>query len=184
MNHYPSEEECKGKVVCNLGSGNDVRGDVRVDLYQTPNTTHVANLDIDKIPVKDNTFDIIYCKSVIEHIKNLDNFEKECFRTLKPNGKLIIITDYAGYLMRYISKKHEHNYILLPFYEKDGYGHEQGEDIHCHLFVESHLRKILKRFKNHKVTYIVGGRNKILHFILRLLPFKLGVGEIKIECRK
>ena len=170
--------------ILNLGSGKSTYGDARIDLYPSEATTDVCNMDTDKIPYPNNYFDEIYCKSVIEHIKNLDNFEKECFRVLKPNGKLIIITDYAGYLMRYISKKHEHNYILLPFYEKDGYGHKQGEDIHCHLFVESHLRKLLKRFKKHQVTYIVGGRNKILHFILRLLPFKLGVGEIKIECYK
>lgn len=40
----------------------------------------------------DNMFDVIYSKSVIEHISNTDHFIKEQIRILKPGGMLILLT--------------------------------------------------------------------------------------------
>lgn len=51
-----------------------------------------ADLETEKIPLSDATFDIIFSKSVIEHFFNPENFMKECYRVLKPGGKIIIMT--------------------------------------------------------------------------------------------
>lgn len=40
----------------------------------------------------DNTFDYIVTFQVIEHIENDDLFVKECYRVLKPGGKLLLTT--------------------------------------------------------------------------------------------
>jgi SAM-dependent methyltransferase len=37
-------------------------------------------------------FDVVFAKSVIEHLFNPENFMKECYRILKPSGRLIIMT--------------------------------------------------------------------------------------------
>jgi len=60
---------------------------------------HSPSIDIklvditkDLFPFEDNTFDIIYHKSVIEHVYSPIHLMKESLRVLKPGGKLIILT--------------------------------------------------------------------------------------------
>ncbi len=43
-------------------------------------------------PYKNEEFDIIFCKSVIEHFNNPDHIFSESKRILKPGGKFIILT--------------------------------------------------------------------------------------------
>ncbi len=50
------------------------------------------NLENDKIDYENNFFDIIFCKSVIEHIKNPSNIFNEAYRVLKPGGIILILT--------------------------------------------------------------------------------------------
>lgn len=51
-----------------------------------------VNLENDRLPYEDDCFDIIFTKSVIEHIYKPDNFISECYRVLKPGGRIIIMT--------------------------------------------------------------------------------------------
>lgn len=53
----------------------------------------IKKCDIEKesFPYESNTFDVIYSKSVIEHVFNTDNFVKEIYRVLKPGGIAIIM---------------------------------------------------------------------------------------------
>ena len=43
------------------------------------------------LPYEDNTFDIIYSKSLIEHLNNPDKYIKEAYRILKPGGILLTL---------------------------------------------------------------------------------------------
>jgi len=54
----------------------------------------VKKCDITKeiFPYDDNSFDIIYHKSVIEHMYDPTHFMEESYRILKPKGKHIILT--------------------------------------------------------------------------------------------
>ncbi|MFA6078152.1 MAG: class I SAM-dependent methyltransferase [Candidatus Omnitrophota bacterium] len=54
----------------------------------------VACLDVSKddLPYADNTFDVVYHKSVLEHINNPDHLMKETSRVLKRGGRIIILT--------------------------------------------------------------------------------------------
>ena len=51
-----------------------------------------VNLDKEKLPYKDKTFDVVYSKSVIEHMLNPLMFVTESFRVLKPGGVLLVLT--------------------------------------------------------------------------------------------
>lgn len=51
-----------------------------------------VNLDKGKLPYKDKTFDVVYSKSVIEHMNDPLTFVTESFRVLKPGGVLLILT--------------------------------------------------------------------------------------------
>jgi len=167
------------KRILNIGCGNESYGTDRIDFVKTNTTTKVCNFEKGKLPYPSNYFDEIYCKSVIEHIKNLGNLIDEIHRVLKSGGKIWIRTDYAGYIAWHISKKHEHNFIL-----NNAYGHKSMEDAHYHLFVESHLRFLFKRFKNIKINYFYGGRNGFIRLIMKILPFNLGAFHIDLEAIK
>jgi 2-polyprenyl-3-methyl-5-hydroxy-6-metoxy-1,4-benzoquinol methylase len=51
--------------------------------------------DISKIKAKDETFDAVFCISVIEHCDNADEIIKEMRRVLKPGGRLILTFDIS-----------------------------------------------------------------------------------------
>lgn len=51
-----------------------------------------VDLENEKLPFEDNFFDVVFSKSVIEHMRTPDNFIKECYRVLKPGGRIILMT--------------------------------------------------------------------------------------------
>lgn len=55
-----------------------------------------AQASITDLPYEDNYFDIIFCISVLEHLRHVDQdlSLKEFARTLKPGGKLALTFDY------------------------------------------------------------------------------------------
>jgi len=170
--------------ILNVGCGNDTYGTDRIDMYPTPATTVVCNLE-QPWPFADNSFDKVYCRYILEHVKNLGLFADECYRVLRPGGKLFIRTDYAGYLPAHIFKSHEHNNALeVQYIDGVGFGHNESEDAHFHLFVQSHLDKLFKKFTTRNYNYMVGGRNKLISFILRILPKNLGKVHIEMEAYK
>lgn len=50
--------------------------------------------DLMRTEFEDNLFDYLTCLSVIEHEVDFNLLAKECYRLLKPNGKLFITFDY------------------------------------------------------------------------------------------
>ncbi len=57
---------------------------VPVDLYSGG-----VDLEVDKLPVPDSSIDVIFTKSVLEHIHRPTNILNECYRALKPGGRII-----------------------------------------------------------------------------------------------
>jgi 2-polyprenyl-3-methyl-5-hydroxy-6-metoxy-1,4-benzoquinol methylase len=51
-----------------------------------------ANLNAGKLPYDDNTFDVITCTEVFEHIENAHPIVREMFRILKPGGIVMVST--------------------------------------------------------------------------------------------
>jgi ubiquinone/menaquinone biosynthesis C-methylase UbiE len=51
-----------------------------------------CDITTEKLPYMDNTFDVVFSKSVIEHLHSPDNMMKEISRVLRPNGRVIIMT--------------------------------------------------------------------------------------------
>ena len=81
----------------------------------------VVDISKDPVPYLDNSFDIVFSKSFIEHFYYPEEIFKEAYRILKPSGILINLTP-------------EWNYIYKSFY--DDYTHRTPftkkslEDIH------------------------------------------------------
>lgn len=51
-----------------------------------------CDFESEPFPFQDSNFDFVFSKSVIEHLKNPENFISEIRRVLKPDGKIIIMT--------------------------------------------------------------------------------------------
>ena len=66
--------------------------DIAAKEYSPELDIRIADLAVEKFPFEDNSIDIIYHKSVIEHFYSPDHLMKQSFRVLKPGGKLIILT--------------------------------------------------------------------------------------------
>ena len=50
------------------------------------------DLENDVFPFEDGAFDVVFSKSVIEHIRNPEHFVQETKRVLKPGGRVITMT--------------------------------------------------------------------------------------------
>ncbi len=83
----------------NLGCGNDYykeSGWVNLDGCEDINADVYCDLD-DKnliIPLKTNSFDIIWASHILEHIWYLRVLKDEMVRILKPGGALLIVVPY------------------------------------------------------------------------------------------
>jgi ubiquinone/menaquinone biosynthesis C-methylase UbiE len=51
----------------------------------------VGNVEEENLPYEDNSFDIIYSKSVLEHFYYPERYIKEAYRVLKPNGLILTL---------------------------------------------------------------------------------------------
>ena len=101
------------------------------------------------IPFQDESFDAIWCSRVLEHIFNTEHFLKECYRTLKTNGVLIINADNIVSLVNRIR-------ILFGLYPLRIAPSENyiryTEHIRC--FTKATFKELLKKtgFKIEKIT--------------------------------
>jgi ubiquinone/menaquinone biosynthesis C-methylase UbiE len=56
-----------------------------------------CDLETEKIPFSDSSFDIVHSKSSIEHVNNTENFINESYRVLKKDGlALIMVPDWGS----------------------------------------------------------------------------------------
>jgi SAM-dependent methyltransferase len=51
-----------------------------------------CNIEKEKFPFRDNYFDFVFSKSVLEHVNNTDNMLQEAKRVLKPGGIAVMMT--------------------------------------------------------------------------------------------
>ncbi len=84
---YVSQDFCEYK-------GNEKNKGLQTGTWDTSHIDIVS--DILNIPVKDDSFDIVLCTEVLEHIPHPELALKEFNRILKENGKLILTAPFAS----------------------------------------------------------------------------------------
>lgn len=86
----------KERRVLNVGSGTESYGDERIDLYPTPTTTKVWDIE-NGLPYQDESWDEVYSRYSFEHLRNPGWFVSEACRVLAPGGRLYILTNNAWF---------------------------------------------------------------------------------------
>jgi 2-polyprenyl-3-methyl-5-hydroxy-6-metoxy-1,4-benzoquinol methylase len=91
--------DLKDKVVLDLGASKITLTEkarakkiITLDVSDEKKMTIKCDLNVDKIPLKDNSIDIILAGELIEHIPHTLFFLSECKRVLKNDGSLILST--------------------------------------------------------------------------------------------
>lgn len=91
------------EIGCGRGDFLDAFHKLNIECYGIDKTDYckkykdylnVTCLDImkNKLPYDDNTFDVVFHKSLLEHLYSPDGLMKETYRVLKPKGRVIILT--------------------------------------------------------------------------------------------
>ena len=164
----------------NLGCQEDYReGYVNIDI----NTDFKADIHLDfikhNLPYDDETVDEILAVCILEHIPNPLKFLQEMKRVLKPNGKIIIITDNAGFIWYHIGKKVGRH---------DNY--KSKLDSHYFFFQKGHLQNFadylgLKTVEIDYIRMCNEGKGRLLENVTSMLLTKqFGFGRLYWEVRK
>jgi predicted SAM-dependent methyltransferase len=85
--HFAPEKYLSNKIL-EFGFDNYVCADYFTEGYQYPK--HVLNINVLNIPFQDNTFDLVLCNHVLEHIPTDKDAMKELLRVLKVGGQAIL----------------------------------------------------------------------------------------------
>lgn len=123
----------------------------------------VCNLEIDQIPYPDETFDVIYSKSFLEHLESPTNYLNEVKRTLKKNGLIItLVPDWESNMAIYFDDfSHKSPYTIYSL--KDLYEIHNLKNPDVFLFRQlpvvwkypklNYLCALLARFTPHRCNY-------------------------------
>ncbi len=160
-----SEKENEIKV--NLGSGKDTQeGWINIDSYPFPNTI-VADITT-KIPLPDNYADLVYSQDFLEHI---DPYKKvavinECWRILKPGGRMEHYVPNAGSRNDFGSPSHISHWNLQAFDHFDLDSHRWKADHDYEGFIGG-FRWIIRELVNWQFEEDVGiNRAQSIHVIM------------------
>jgi SAM-dependent methyltransferase len=129
------------------------------------------HFDLHQAPFADNTYDVIFCNHVLEHVEDADQCMRELYRIMKPGGWGIfqVPLDTAR------EKTYEDRSITSP---------EQRE---LHFWQKDHLRLFGLDYKDKLAA--AGFKVKADDFVNTLTPelvdrYRLPAGEIIYFCEK
>jgi len=104
----PYINSSKGKKVLDAGAGTgrismklakigaevtalDISPEMLAKLKQKNHNIKIVEGDMEDMPFKDDSFDMIFSSLAIVHLKKVEPFLDECYRILKDNGVLVLV---------------------------------------------------------------------------------------------
>ena len=99
----------EGKRVLHLGCGSSkLPGSIGVDSLSFASVDVVHNLDVLPWPFEDNSVDVFFAHSVLEHIEALPQFFEEAWRVGKNGARIIIAVPYFRSVDAFVDPTHRH----------------------------------------------------------------------------
>lgn len=101
-----------------------------------PKDSSIRRIDATDIPYQNNTFDLVICNHVLEHIPDYLKAIEEIYRVLKPKGIAVLQTPYSKILSKNFEDQNINTDSLRYFF--------YGEKDHYRIFSEQHFLKDIK----------------------------------------
>jgi SAM-dependent methyltransferase len=115
-----------------------VRGDL------APSGEGVQQIDLQQIPCPDETFDMLICNHILEHVANADIALREMHRVLKRGGRAICQTPYALRLTRtFEDPLLQSTDDKLFFYGQEDHVRLFGSDIEQHFIAAGFVGRLV-----------------------------------------
>jgi predicted SAM-dependent methyltransferase len=102
--------------------------------YENAYSSETLNVDITNIQFEDNTFDVIYCSHVLEHVIDDKKAMKELFRILKPGGWALLQVP----LDNKRDKTYEDYHIITPEEREKAFGQKD----HVRIYGKDYKEKL------------------------------------------
>ncbi|HVL86624.1 MAG TPA: methyltransferase domain-containing protein [Candidatus Thermoplasmatota archaeon] len=175
MLHAGRREGPAPERVLNVGCGNDTYGTHRIDFAPGSAVTEVGS--VLELPYKNGVFDEVYAGNVLEHMPNPLHFLQEAVRVLGPGGRLVLVTDHAGYVGYYLNGLR---------YGDNHRWHGVHGDRHFMLFSVGHLRNLCEAagLEVVDVRLFTKWRQGWLAKLVGLFWRELACANVRVEARK
>jgi len=140
-----------------------------------------ADLEKDSFPFSDGTFDVVFSKSVLEHLFNPEKFMAECRRVLKPGGRIIILTPDWVSQMKIFFDDYTHRQPYTPSGLKDLLDIFEFKNTAAELFYQLPVvwkypaLKIFSRLLQFFVPVTLKVKNKFVRWSVELMILGTGV---------
>jgi len=114
--------EFAGKAILDVGCGRrKVPGAIGIDRRVRESVAPERQLDLDHDlldfpwPLPNDTFDLVHCSHVLEHLPPTARVVEEMYRVLKPRGRLFIVCPHFSWVEAYRHFEHCHFFALGSF---------------------------------------------------------------------
>lgn len=134
----------------------------------------VANLNTERLPFADASFDLVTCTEVIEHLEHYRQTLREMYRVLAPAGKLVITTPNI------LNLKSRIRFLMFGFYNLFGPLHTLESNLHL---TGGHINPVSSFYLSHslidagfadlKLTIDKHQNSSKIWLVLLYLPIKL-----------
>lgn len=139
---------------------------------------HLSVASVEKLPFKDNFFDVVVLQWVLEHLPDPETAFSEIHRVLKPGGKVIFVTpnarNYNAWIIRLIPNR------FHGFFTNMLYGRKAEDAYPVQYKVNSYkkLAKILEPIGLNKSQLIFNGDPSYISFNTPLFALARGLERI------
>jgi predicted SAM-dependent methyltransferase len=90
-------------------------GSVGIDINPNSDADIIHDLDTFPYPFEDDSFDMIYCDGILEHLTDIIKVTKELHHIATPKGCIIITTPYFASVDAFTDPTHKHCFSARSF---------------------------------------------------------------------
>lgn len=169
------------KEKLNLGCGQDIKPDfVNLDVVNLKGVDVVHNLDKLPYPFKDNSFKIVYCDNVLEHLFSKVLVLEELWRITKDGGRIIIKVPIYPSHLAFTDPTHKQffTYETFDYFKPEHSFHYYSKA----KFIILRKRLIFWRWKKW-MGYLLNWSEMLKKFYTRNLSFIMSPDLMYIELR-
>ena len=143
--------------------------------------TKYADIEKEPFPFEDQMFDVVFSKSVIEHLFDPENFMRECRRVLKPTGRIIVMTPDWVSQMKIFFDDYTHRQPYTVTAIEDILNIFDFKEVHSELFYQLPLLwkypilKVVSYFVRIFTPSTIKSRIKFIRWSVELMVLGTGV---------